>query len=262
MRSPETFSTQSTGSASSDSNAKASAFPSKAKPSEPDEVQALFNRIAPQYDQLNHWLSLGQHAAWKKMTVSWSKPFPGASCLDVCCGSGDLARLLAEAAGPQGKVIGIDFAQAQLDRAQRIAYIKLGSNRIQWIQGNALDLPFEDNTFDSITMGYGLRNVASLHKALTELWRVLKPGGNVAILDFHRPYNPKILELQTWCLDNVVVPIADRFGLYNEYAYIRPSLEQFPQGQQQIEYAQAAGFTQPVHYAITGGMMGVLVASK
>ena len=239
-----------------------SSFPSEASPSKPTEVEALFNRISPVYDQLNSWLSLGQHSAWKQMAVSWSQPFPGASCLDICCGSGDLTRMLAYAAGPKGKVIGLDFAERQLKRAETIAYRKLGADRIQWVQGDALDLPFEANTFSSVTMGYGLRNVAYIDQALAEILRVLKPGGTVAILDFHRPESTQMLGFQTWCLDNVVVPIADQFGLYDEYAYIRPSLERFPQGAQQVELAQDAGFVKPVHYAIAGGMMGILVAHK
>lgn len=242
--------------------AQPSSFPTDAKPSNPQEVQALFNRIAPFYDQLNSWFSLGLHTVWKQMTVHWSHPFLGASCLDLCCGSGDLTRMLAEAAGPTGEVIGLDFAAEQLERAKAIAHLKLGPDRIQWIQGDALALPFTSNQFDSVTMGYGLRNVASIDQALTEIWRVLKPGGTAAILDFHRPYDESMGQLQSWCFDHVVVPVADSFGMHDEYAYIRPSLERFPQGRHQVTLAKAAGFHQAVHYAIAGGMMGVLVASK
>ena len=242
--------------------AEPSPFPSTANPSNPAEVEALFNHIAPFYDQLNSWLSLGQHSAWKQMAVNWSSPFSGATCLDICCGSGDLTRMLAKTVGPTGKVIGLDFAVEQLERAQKIAYLKLGSDHIQWIQGDALALPLPANTFDAVTMGYGLRNVANIDKALAEMWRVLKPGRTASILDFHRPYNEQIWTFQTWCLDHVVVPIANQFGMSDEYAYIRPSLERFPQGHHQVEIAKSVGFVQPVHYAIAGGMMGILVAHK
>ena len=247
---------------SSTPKSQPSPFPSDASPANPEEVEALFNRIAPLYDQLNSWLSLGQHTAWKRMAVSWSNPLPGSTCLDICCGSGDLTRMLAQAVGPAGKVIGLDFAKGQLERAEKIAYLQLGGDRIQWVQGDALALPFDTNTFDAITMGYGLRNVAQIDQALTEIQRVLKPNGTVAILDFHRPQNEQIWGFQTWCLDNIVVPLADSFNLYNEYAYIRPSLERFPQGPQQVTLAKASGLLQPVHYAIAGGMMGILVAHK
>ncbi|MGK7891856.1 MAG: bifunctional demethylmenaquinone methyltransferase/2-methoxy-6-polyprenyl-1,4-benzoquinol methylase UbiE [Leptolyngbyaceae cyanobacterium] len=232
-------------------------------PSHPNDVQDLFNRIAPVYDQFNHWLSLGQHQVWKQMAVKWSRPFPGATCLDVCCGSGDLTRLLAQAAGQSGQVTGLDFAAAQLERAKQTTNLKLGKNSpIDWVQGDALDLPFESHSFDAITMGYGLRNVADIPLALQELQRVLKPGRTVAILDFHRPHDPIVRDFQTWCLNQVVVPLATQFEVGAEYAYILPSLERFPQGPQQVEQAQQAGFTNVVHYPIAGGMMGVLVAQK
>jgi len=226
-----------------------------------DEVQALFNRIAPVYDQFNTWLSLGQHHIWKQMAVDWSEPFAGAVCLDVCCGSGDLTRRLAEAAGPDGTVIGLDFAAAQLQRAEAIASTQVGAAPIQWIQGDALDLPFADHTFDAMTMGYGLRNVVDIPRSLRELWRVLKPGKTAAILDFHRPYNDTIRQLQSWCLTQVVVPLAEQWQVRDDYAYILPSLERFPQGQQQVALAHDAGFD-AVHYTTAGGMMGVLVARK
>lgn len=196
------------------------------------------------------------------MAVKWSRPFPGATCLDVCCGSGDLTRLLAQMVGRTGKVTGLDFATAQLERAKHTTPIKLSHSPIQWIQGDALALPFEDNSFDAITMGYGLRNVADIPLALQELWRVLKPGKTMAILDFHRPYNPAIQDFQSWCLNQVVVPLAAQFDLEAEYAYILPSLKRFPQGKQQVEKAQQAHFVNVVHYPIAGGMMGVLVAEK
>ncbi|NET52466.1 MAG: bifunctional demethylmenaquinone methyltransferase/2-methoxy-6-polyprenyl-1,4-benzoquinol methylase UbiE [Merismopedia sp. SIO2A8] len=227
-----------------------------------DDVQALFNRIAPMYDQLNHWLSLGQHSTWKQMAIKWSAPFPGATCLDVCCGSGDLTRLLAKAVGPTGHVTGLDFAAAQLERAKHITYRKLGYPPIDWIEGDALDLPFTGNHFDCITMGYGLRNVANIQTALQELLRVLKPGCTVAILDFHRPQQPEMLQFQQWCLKQVVVPLAEQFGLREEYAYIWPSLAQFPQGPEQVEQARRVGFVNVTHYPIVGGMMGILVAQK
>ncbi|NEQ99970.1 MAG: bifunctional demethylmenaquinone methyltransferase/2-methoxy-6-polyprenyl-1,4-benzoquinol methylase UbiE [Cyanothece sp. SIO2G6] len=227
-----------------------------------NDVQELFNRIAPVYDQFNHWLSLGQHQVWKQMTVRWSRPFLGATCLDVCCGSGDLTRLLAQAVGTTGHVTGLDFAAAQLERAKQITAVKVGDKPISWVEGDALNLPFEDNSFDAVTMGYGLRNVVDIQGALRELLRVLKPRCTVAILDFHRPYNSTMHGFQTWCLNQVVVPLASQFGLAAEYAYILPSLERFPQGFQQVQIAQATGFVNVVHYEIVGGMMGVLVAQK
>jgi demethylphylloquinol methyltransferase len=225
-------------------------------------IQTLFNRIAPAYDQLNDTLSLGQHRIWKQMAVKWSDPPAGGVCLDVCCGSGDLARLLSRQVLPDGRVFGVDFSAAQLAIAQEHTNKSIQPLPVTWVEGDALDLPFDSNFFDAATMGYGLRNVIDIPGSLKELHRVLKPGAKVAILDFHRPSNTWLREFQQWYLDVVVVPAAHRLGLGEEYAYIAPSVDRFPTGTEQIKLAQSVGFIDVVHYAIAGGMMGVLVASK
>lgn len=225
------------------------------------QVQDLFDRIAPAYDQLNDWLSLGLHRVWKQMTVKWSQPHPGAVCLDVCCGSGDLARLLAQQVGTAGHVYGVDFSAAQLSIARQRTPL-LHSLPVTWIEADALNLPFDANTFDAATMGYGLRNVTDIPHSLQELHRVLKPTATVAILDFHRPSQPYLQAFQHWYLDAIVVPAAERLGLRQEYAYIHASLDRFPRGDRQVELAQQTGFTRAVHYPIASGMMGVLVATK
>ncbi|MGF1499380.1 MAG: bifunctional demethylmenaquinone methyltransferase/2-methoxy-6-polyprenyl-1,4-benzoquinol methylase UbiE [Elainellaceae cyanobacterium] len=225
------------------------------------QVRSLFNQIAPVYDAMNGWLSLGLHRVWKQMAVTWSRPQPGATVLDVCCGSGDLARLLARQVGATGQVFGLDFAEEQLAIARQLTACQ-GRLPITWVEGDALHLPFADSFFDAATMGYGLRNVVDIPQSLRELQRVLKPGATVAILDFHRPASLPMQHFQAWYLNQVVVPIAARFGLQEEYAYIAPSLERFPGGSQQVALALDAKFGSATHYAIAGGMMGVLVATK
>lgn len=220
------------------------------------EIRTLFDRIAPVYDRLNDWLSLGQHRVWKRMAVKWANPRPGDVALDVCCGSGDLALLLHREVGERGRVIGADFAPAQLQIA---AY---RNPDIEWIEADALALPFADNAFDCATMGYGLRNVTDIPRSLGELYRVLKPGAIAAILDFHRPENAIARDFQQWYLDNLVVPIARHFGVEQDYAYIAPSLDRFPQGREQVQIAREVGFKEAVHYAIAGELMGVLVVTK
>lgn len=225
------------------------------------EVRDLFNRIAPVYDQLNTWLSLGQHRVWKQMAVKWSHPLPGNIGLDLCCGSGDLAQLLAQQIGATGEVYGVDFSAALLAVADQRAQNRYPPPPIHWVEADALNLPFEDNYFDCATMGYGLRNVTSIPRCLSELYRVLKPGAKAAILDFHRPPHPSMRVFQQWYLDTIVVPAAKQLGLTAEYAYIAPSLERFPTGQEQVKLAKQAGFS-AIHYPIAMGMMGVLVITK
>ncbi len=234
-----------------------------------EEIRALFDQVAPVYDQLNDWLSLGQHRIWKKMTVKWSNPARGATCLDLCCGSGDLAQMLAQQVGPAGQVYGVDFSTEQLAVAKRrldtICQQTQASPQdaqITWVEADALALPFADKTFDAVTMGYGLRNVASISDCLREVYRVLKPGCKAAILDFHQPRNPWLQAFQQWYLQIVVVPVATQFGLTEEYAYLGPSLKRFPLGPEQVRLSHQVGFSQAIHYAIFTGMMGVLVLTR
>jgi demethylphylloquinol methyltransferase len=225
-----------------------------------EEIKTIFNRIAPVYNQMNDWLSLGQHRIWKQMTVKWSSVKPGNTCLDLCCGSGDLALLLAQQAGPTGSVFGVDFSAEQLAVAgNRDRPFLAPSSPISWVEADALDLPFPDNYFDCATMGYGLRNVTDIPRSLQELHRVLKPGASSAILDLHRPSNSLMRSFQQLYLETLVVPMAQQFGMTQEYAYINPSLEKFPIGSEQVAIARQAGFAIATHYPIAGAMMGVLV---
>ena len=145
----------------------------------------MFDDIAPVYDRFNDVLSLGQHRLWKRRAVRRSGAGPGMSALDVCCGSGDLARILARRVGPKGAVVGLDFAQNMLDAAgARLVRRPERRASVNWVLGDATALPYEDCSFDAATMGYGLRNVESRAQALAELYRVLRPGAQCAILDF------------------------------------------------------------------------------
>lgn len=227
-----------------------------------DQIRSLFDRVAPVYDQLNHWLSFGQHYIWKQMAVKWSGCRVGDTCLDLCCGSGDLTLLLARQVGCTGKVFGVDFSRAQLATAEQRSQRCYPTPPITWIEGDALSLSFPDNFFDAATMGYGLRNVVDIPRCLQELHRVLKPGATAAILDFHRPTNSQFRAFQQWYLQNIVVPAAQQFGLTEEYAYLVPSLNKFPVGTEQIQLARTSGFATATHYTIAGGTMGVLVVKK
>ena len=228
--------------------------------------QELFNRIAPMYDDLNDWLSLGLHRVWKRMAVAWSGAKRGDRVLDICCGSGDVSFLLAEKVRPTGSVVGLDYAQEQLDVAARreseATYSNSAAGRIDWRLGDALALPFQEGSFDAVTMAYGLRNVASVPLALKEIYAVLKPGAKASVLDFNRSESEGVLGFQGWMLDNLVVPVASQFGMQEEYAYLKTSIARFPTGPQQEELALSAGFSKAVHYELAGGLMGVLVVTK
>ncbi|CAN1208691.1 bifunctional demethylmenaquinone methyltransferase/2-methoxy-6-polyprenyl-1,4-benzoquinol methylase UbiE [Tumidithrix helvetica PCC 7403] len=225
------------------------------------EVRQIFNRIAPIYDRLNDWLSLGQHRIWKKMAVSWGNPQLGQTWLDLCCGSGDVAALLARRVAPTGHVFGVDFSKELLAIAAQ-KHAPSIQKSITWQEGDALALDFADATFDGATIAYGLRNVIDIPKCFAELHRVLKTGANVAILDFHRPSDPTLVKFQEFYLANIVVPMAKQQNVEADYAYIAPSIERFPIGSEQVKLAKNAGFSQATHYPIVNGMMGILVLQK
>nr|WP_051158624.1 bifunctional demethylmenaquinone methyltransferase/2-methoxy-6-polyprenyl-1,4-benzoquinol methylase UbiE [Nodosilinea nodulosa] len=236
--------------------------PLQSSPLTATDIQGLFDRIAPVYDSLNERLSFGLHRVWKRMAVRWSGAAPGQTALDVCCGSGDMALMLAQAVGTTGKVYGLDFSAELLAVAEGRSRRAPLPTQPHWVQGDALALPFEASTFDAATMGYGLRNLTDIPQGLTELHRVLKPGATAAILDFHRPQGWLAEQFQRWYLDALVVPAAEQMGLTEEYAYIGPSVDRFPDGPEQVALARRAGFGQAVHYPIAGELMGVLVVGR
>ncbi|MBO3457858.1 bifunctional demethylmenaquinone methyltransferase/2-methoxy-6-polyprenyl-1,4-benzoquinol methylase UbiE [Aetokthonos hydrillicola Thurmond2011] len=227
-----------------------------------NEIRAIFDSIAPVYDQLNDWLSLGQHRIWKEMTIKWSGAKTGDTSLDLCCGSGDLSLRLARRVGATGRVYGVDFSTALLEIASARAQSEYLPPVITWVEADVLDLPFENNYFDAVTMGYGLRNVTDIPRSLKEIHRVLKASAKAAILDFHRPSNQQIRALQQWYMNHLVVPLAEQMGFKEEYAYISPSLDRFPIGTEQVRIARQVGFVTATHYPIANGMMGVLVVTK
>ncbi|KAL3835589.1 hypothetical protein ACJIZ3_010325 [Penstemon smallii] len=228
------------------------------------ERQALFNRIAPVYDNLNDLLSLGGHRVWKRMCVSWTGAKEGDTVLDVCCGSGDLAFLLSEKVGINGKVIALDFSKEQLQVAasRQCERSRACYKNIEWVEGDAIDLPFSFSSFDAATIGYGLRNVLNRKKALEEMHRVLKPGSKLSILDFNKSTQPITSSIQDLMIDNVVVPVASGYGLASEYQYLKNSIKEYLTGKELEKLALEAGFSEADHYEMFAGLMGNLVAKR
>jgi ubiquinone/menaquinone biosynthesis methyltransferase len=226
------------------------------KPGDPAAVQELFEQIAPRYDQLNDLLSLGLHRLWKRQAVAWLQPRPGQQLLDLCCGTGDLALVLASRVRPGGSVLGLDAAAAPLAVAARRAAVQPWLP-LRWQQGDALATGLASASCDGAAMAYGLRNLADPGAGLRELRRLLRNGGRAAVLDFNRP-SGAAARFQRLYLRRLVVPIAEQFGIPEHYAYLEESLQRFPTGSQQRALALEAGFSTAHHRPLAGGLMGLL----
>lgn len=216
----------------------------------------MFEDIAHRYDLLNDLLSLGLHRVWKRQSLAWLNPLPGQLFVDLCCGTGDLALLLAAKLRPGGQVLGIDTAAAPLAIARQRSSLQPWLP-VQWRQGDALATRLPNGWADGAAMAYGLRNLTDPGSGLGELRRVLRPGGRAAVLDFNRP-NGKVAAIQTAYLRRLVVPMASWFALHRHYAYLEASLERFPDAETQETLARSAGFAHAHHRTLAGGLMGLL----
>jgi demethylmenaquinone methyltransferase / 2-methoxy-6-polyprenyl-1,4-benzoquinol methylase len=193
------------------------------------KVGDLFAAIAPRYDLINDLQSLGLHRRWKRALLKLAAIKPGERALDLCCGTGDIAFAL-QAAGAD--VVGIDFSPAMLAVAQERAKnvrADAGPARLQFLCADALKIPFADGTFDVVTVGYGLRNLARWERGLEEMARVARPGGRVLVLDFGKPENKAWRIIYFACL-KFLVPLFGKVFCQDAatHAYIFESLRDYP----------------------------------
>lgn len=219
-------------------------------------VREMFSRLARRYDLVNDVMSFGMHRVWKKQTVrlALSGASPRARVLDLCCGSGDLC-FLAEQLGA-ASVVGADFTLPMLDVAQRRR--RQGRHRSRFIQADALRLPFRDGVFDVLTIGYGLRNVADIPAALSEMRRVLAPGGRAVVLDFGKPDSALPAALYRAYLGSVMPAMGWLFHRDPQtYAYIPASLERYPAQRGVEALMKAAGFLDVRYEERLLGTMGI-----
>jgi len=207
----------------------------------PDVVRGMFDRIAPVYDAMNRVMTAGLDRRWRRLAVR-EVVWPGDRVLDACCGTGDLA---VEAERRGGRVVGVDFSERMLERARP------KSGTIEWVQGDALSLPFADGEFDAATVGFGVRNLEDLERGLRELGRVLRPGGRIAVLEITRPRGLLRPFFRLWL--DVLVPLAGRVLPGGKaYTYLPASVRRFPAPEDLSALFEQAGF-QDVRFRLLGG---------
>ncbi|MED1863658.1 demethylmenaquinone methyltransferase [Fictibacillus nanhaiensis] len=211
--------------------------------SKEERVHSVFEKISDQYDYMNDLISFKQHSKWRKDTMKRMKVQRGNHCLDVCCGTGEWTFALAEEVGENGKVIGLDFSQNMLN----VGIEKLKKRRspgVSFIHGNAMELPFEDNSFDFVTIGFGLRNVPDYLQTLKEMARVVKPGGRVVCLETSHPTVPVFKQLFKFYFTYIMPVFGKLFAKsYQEYAWLQESTEAFLTKDELKELFKQAGLS-------------------
>jgi demethylmenaquinone methyltransferase / 2-methoxy-6-polyprenyl-1,4-benzoquinol methylase len=215
----------------------------------PDAVRRMFDRIAPVYDAMNRTMTAGLDRRWRRLTAE-AAVRPGDDVLDACCGTGDLA-IAASRAG--GNVTGLDFSPAMLARARRKA------PGLEWIEGDLLALPFADASFDSATVGFGVRNVEDLGGAIEELRRVLRPGGRLGVLEITRPRGLLAPFYRVW-FDGVVPLLGKLLPGGSAYTYLPASVRRFPGPQELAEMIEGAGFRDVRVRLLAGGIVALHTA--
>ncbi|MFD1677979.1 demethylmenaquinone methyltransferase [Alicyclobacillus fodiniaquatilis] len=226
-------------------------------------VREMFNGIAHKYDFMNTLMSFGMHQSWRRYAIKRARIAPGMHALDACCGTADFTLEIARTVGPSGRVTGLDFSEEMLAVGQNKVRNSDVRMQITLMQGNVLQLPFEDNRFDAVTVGWGLRNVPDIDVALQELYRVVKPGGWVVSLDMGKPSAP-IFKQGYWLYFNWLVPMLGKItaGRKRAYQYLHDSSRAFDSQRQLVQRFARLGFKNATYHNLMGGVVAVVEGQK
>jgi demethylmenaquinone methyltransferase / 2-methoxy-6-polyprenyl-1,4-benzoquinol methylase len=250
--------------ARSGAGATASARPGTLQPS---QVRAMFDRIAGVYDLMNSAMTAGLHHRWRARAADLARLGPGDRALDVATGTGDLAIELAARVAPDGEVLGSDFAEGMLDRARAKAQELAPERRPRFEWADAMSLPYPDDCFDAATVGFGARNFGDLGRGLSEMARVVRPGGQVVVLEITSPTRPPLAQFYALWFDRLVPALgaaAGRVaaraargdgaaaGIAAAYSYLPSSVKRFPAPAALAAELERAGLEQ-VRYVVTAG---------
>jgi len=223
---------------------------------EEPQVEAMFDRIAGVYDLMNSLMTAGLHHRWRRRAADLALVEPGSDVLDVASGTGDLAIELSTRVGASGNVIGSDFSEQMLKRA------RVKAPQLQWQQANALALPYEDDRFDAVTVGFGARNFSDLDAGLAEMVRVTRPGGRVVVLEITTPTRPPLSSFFRLWFDRLV-PLIGRFaGDPDAYSYLPSSVRRFPDAQTLAQRLSLAGLGEVGYLLTAGGIIAIHSGTK
>jgi demethylmenaquinone methyltransferase/2-methoxy-6-polyprenyl-1,4-benzoquinol methylase len=203
----------------------------------------MFDRIAGVYDVMNSVMTAGLHHRWRRRAADLAELRPGDRVLDVATGTGDLAIELSRRVGPSGEVIGSDFSEGMLERA------RVKAPQLRWEWADALALEYPDDGFDAATVGFGARNFADLDRGLSEMARVVRPGGKVVVLEITTPQKPPLSTFFSLWFDRVV-PLMGRFD--DAYTYLPASVKRFP-GPEGVGAAMSRAGMTDVRWILTAG---------
>lgn len=228
--------------------------------SKEQHVHEVFETISGNYDKMNSVISFQMHVQWRKDTMQRMGVKPGAKALDVCCGTADWTMALSDVVGPTGEVKGLDFSESMLqvglEKTKNIDNIEL-------IHGNAMELPFDDNTFDYVTIGFGLRNVPDYMQVLREMHRVVKPGGMVVCLETSQSEIPGYRQLFRFYFKYIMPAFGKLFAKsYKEYSWLQESANDFPGMSALANMFREAGLEQVSYRAYSGGAAAMHLGYK
>ncbi|SDL39752.1 bifunctional demethylmenaquinone methyltransferase/2-methoxy-6-polyprenyl-1,4-benzoquinol methylase UbiE [Aliiruegeria lutimaris] len=243
----------------SDNSTKTTHFGEKIVPEEEKKgmVHGVFSSVASRYDLMNDFMSVGVHRLWKDAMMDWLAPRPGQKLLDVAGGTGDIAfRFLRRA--PEATAVVCDMTEDMLVEGKKRAEAEKLADRLEWVVGDAMDLPFEDNSFDVVTNSFGTRNVTRIEDALSEAYRVLRPGGRLMTLEFSQLPNPAM----QWAYDRYsynLIPVMGQVVANDRdsYQYLVESIRKFPDQERFAAMIRTAGFEQVKYRNMTMGVVAL-----
>ncbi len=230
--------------------------------SKKQQISKMFNNIAPYYDFLNHFLSLGIDKGWRKKAIRELQTLQPQRILDVATGTADVAIAIAKTLQPK-QVIGLDIAVEMLDIGRKKVKQQDLDEVVELIDGDAENLPFENNTFDAVTVAFGVRNFEDLLAGMNEIQRVLKPDGKLVVLEFSKPQLFPLKQLFQFYF-KYILPFIGKITSKDPkaYRYLYESVQAFPDGKEFIKVMEKAGFQQNQQKSLTFGISSLYVGNK